>query len=553
MTRHGQFLIHLLLGAVLCLLPFAYLLPSYDLALPSCLAAAALLVVLLSVWVVGRVRSFSPSWADLAVFLYFAYGVLQCLLAEGGVPASLFASWTLVLAAYVLSRSLRLRCLPLLLGFACLLQALVALGQAVGFFSARHAQFSVTGSFWNPAPLGGFLACFLPLLAACVRSRWRSPWALLLLLPVAVALLLSDSRAAWLAVGVGVLFVFRLFPRRPSWVLSFLLVGVVVLVVLYAYKPASALGRLWVWRIAAGMVAARPCFGSGIHSFASAYMPAQAGWFAAHPDSSFAATAGVVSTPYNEFVHLLVEQGVGGFALLLFLLFTLFRSSSPATDRPLRGVLLAFLVFASFSYPAECVAILFPLALCLGQISSRPLPSRLPARFFGRFVVLLLVGMFCADIAVFGHYRSLASSLRRPLSSARLADFRHEPDALQYLLMKNRRLSPLDRLRLSEWLATASPAPKTYCALGLLWEKRGGFSEAERLYRLAADMVPNQVWANYRLFKLYDSTGRISAAVRMASHIVRQPVKIENSFTLAAQGEAMRYLSTFSACVDESL
>lgn len=55
-------------------------------------------------------------------------------------------------------------------------------------------------------------------------------------------------------------------------------------------------------------------------------------------------------------------------------------------------------------------------------------------------------------------------------------------------------------------------------------------------------MVPNQIRANYRLFNLYKNNGQTEAAYAMALRLVRQRVKIENSFTLEAQGEATRYL-----------
>ena len=530
-------------GSLLCLLPFGFLLETHTLLWQRCLSVAAGLMCLLAglSLLQNRKRPLRIIQSDLFVALYLAYGAVQCLVHRADIPGSLVASWTIVAAFYLVARNSDSRTLPAFLWVACLAQAVVAMGQYAALLPSRHALYAATGTFWNPSQLGGFLACLLPMLAADLPDRKpRFLFAGLLLLSL-VALVLSDSRAAWLACLVGVLYVFRLVPKKKIHIGLAVVVALAVVAALWFYKPLSALGRLHLWKISAGMVADAPLFGSGVHSFPALYMPCQARYFESHPDDAFADLAAVVTTPYNEPLHILVEQGFIGLALFLLLCGSFFLRQTDENRRP-TAVLLAFLVFACFSYPGENVALLSVLACCLGSSQGKTAFALSSAPFVRPVSATIPLLAFCLCAMVFAHYQNLARILRSPAQEISIAAFRNEPDALQLLSVRRQALSSDQYAQVLEWLSARCPSPATYCALGELCERREDFACAERLYREAALMVPNQIQANYHLFNLYEKNGRPQAALDMALRLSRQHVKIENSFTLSVQGEAIRYV-----------
>ena len=533
-----------LVGCIIVSLPFSLELNSHSLAYQHCMAIVVFCVTVLICIVLCRRYKYSlvVTWGDLFVALYVVYGGCQFFVYWEELPASLFSSWTIVVAIYLLSRNLPTRLMFLFLGVACLLQAFVALCQSVGVLSGSHSFFKVAGSFWNPSQLGGFIACFFPLLAVEIwdgKHAFRFVW---LLLPLIVALVLSDSRAAWLACVVGTLYAFRLVPRTRKQVGLVVICAAFLLTGLYIYKPLSALGRLHLWKIATGMVFEAPLFGTGIHSFPGLYMLRQAHYFESHPNDSFADMATVVITPYNEFLHILVEQGIVGLILFILLCGSVFAQRHDNGNRKYTAVLLAFLVFACFSYPGENVALLAGLALCLGAYRGRVAFSVPLCRAMRLLPLIAMLVVVMINAGIWKNYRTLADGLHSPSGEIPLAAYRNEPEALQILLRRSGRLSLDEQRQVRGWIAARCPSPTTFCDLGYFLEKQGDVVSAEKYYRLAAHMVPNQVRANYYLFKLYELNGYPAKAREMASHIVRQHVKIENSFTIGAQGEAERYL-----------
>ena len=288
-----------------------------------------------------------------------------------------------------------------------------------------------------------------------------------------------------------------------------------------------------------------PLFGGGLHSFPRLYMPYQGFYFECHPDDAFADTATVVTTPYNEFLHILVEQGLIGLSLFLLLCGGFFLRHGEE-NRKYTAVLLSFLVFSCFSYPGENVALLAVLACCMGAFRGRAALAIVRSRAVRLLPVAVPVLALCLNVGVFVRYRILARIVYASTQEIHVEAFRNEPDALQCLALRYPPLPSDKHKRVLELLATRCPSPNSYCTLAIFCEQNGEIATAEKLYRQAALMVPNQIRANYRLFNLYKNNGQTEAAYAMALRLVRQRVKIENSFTLEAQGEATRYLKRHS-------
>lgn len=231
-----------------------------------------------------------------------------------------------------------------------------------------------------------------------------------------------------------------------------------------------------------------------------------------------------------------------GLLLFLLLLGSYFFFIRRDNDRKYKGVVLAFALFACFSYPGENIALLFGLAACMGaarggELFHVPLsPSR------KCIISIVLAGCIYANVRIVKEYRWLTLVAGQPLESARIPRYKNEPEALRYFLCIKESLNLSDQLKMQEWISKKLPSPETYCELGCLYEQMKEYDKAEKCYQMAADMVPNQIRANYFLFKLYETTGRTPEAHKMATFISRQNIKIENTFTLSVQGEVARFL-----------
>lgn len=531
-----------LVGTMCCLLPFSFiksglLTDSFYIALSGTIVSGTLI----SIVCLKKDRAVSLTKNDIFVCLYILYGGLRAYFSREELPLSFFPSWVTLITVYIISRNMNHVLLPLFLWITCTLQAIIALLQFMGMVESGHPLFHVTGCFWNPSQLGGFIACFFPLFVNEWLTRRYPPGYWLGLLPLVCSLILSDSRAAWFACVMGVLYVLP-FKFKGKLQAGLVTSGLVLVSVgLYFYRPVSALGRLYVWWICKEMVCAHPLWGSGIHSFSDEYMLYQANYFHAHPDSDFAGMAASVTTPYNEFIHVLVEQGGIGLLLFLLLLGGYFFSARSDYNKKYKGVVFSFMLFSSFSYPGENMALLFGLVACMGAIQTKEWYCICFSCVRRVMVVSMLVGAVCLNIKIIEKFYSLKIVMKQPLEQVS-SRFKNEPDVLLYLLHTNKSLPISDRLVMLQWISKKKPEPKTYCELGNLYEQLQEYDKAEKYYQIAADMIPNQVRANYLLFKLYKTTGRTTEARQMAAFISLQHIKIENTFTLGVQGEVRRYL-----------
>ena len=141
------------------------------------------------------------------------------------------------------------------------------------------------------------------------------------MLVVGCLLVLSDSRAAWLAVLLALAWLlcraagirWTGIPVGLKIVAAVVFAG--VLCALYGYKKGSADARLLIWRVSCRMFVESPVTGSGIASYASRYMDVQSEYFAENPQSPFLDVAGNNHRAFNEFIRVGCEQGAVGLLL----------------------------------------------------------------------------------------------------------------------------------------------------------------------------------------------------------------------------------------------
>lgn len=95
---------------------------------------------------------------DIAIVAYLLYG-LSNLIFIRDIPPDLLAlhDWGMYLLLYVAARNIANK--VLLIRFIIwlgIMQAITGIAQLSGWLPSNHSDFSVTGTFPNPGPYGGF-------------------------------------------------------------------------------------------------------------------------------------------------------------------------------------------------------------------------------------------------------------------------------------------------------------------------------------------------------------------------------------------------------------
>ena len=446
-------------------------------------------------------------------------------------------------------------------------QAAVGFLQWLDVLPSNHNLFPVTGSFMNPGPYGGYLAvCWVVgaglAIRAVRRRRWPSAagWAVAVLV-VGCLLALSDSRAAWLAVLLALAWLLcRAAGIRWTGIpvglkIAAAVVFAGVLCALYGYKKGSADARLLIWRVSCRMFVESPVTGSGIASYASRYMDAQSEYFAENPQSPFLDVAGNNHRAFNEFIRVGCEQGAVGLLLAGGFLLSLFGKSRAGRFRdPIRGGILALLVFSFFSYTSDIYPLKFYYALLPGLLRLRPLrTATVPA--VGRGVAVALV-LAVAGMAVRfqGRYERASGRLQDYMRSPSEESLNRVKDCLpdviyhpgfmweycRHLYLNRRYCDCLGVFPV--YHAHVRKTSETLCDLGNAYLNVYGFREAEACFAQARQMIPTRIYPRYCLFRLYRSQGDTLRARQTAEALVAFPVRIMNSTSIRIKAEARNYL-----------
>lgn len=346
---------------------------------------------------------------------------------------------------YLITRNIQAKYYTLLLIAVCIgaiVQAAYGNLQLWGLFPSRHGLFPMTGSFFNPGPYSGYLCGILPI---AVGLFWmlkpdqsskvqtiKLPILYSLFRLIAIATIVSillvlpaaRSRAAWLGIIAGILFLawhrynlnltIRTFlngknnfsPLRKLGVKTkrILLGSATIILIsatclgLYHFKKGSADGRILIWTVTTNIIKDHPILGVGQDQFKAYYNDYQADYFRTNNGSPYETLAADNQYAFNEFLNIWVENGIVGFLLFALLLFSIFKSntnlkngtpiilddgdlnSNKKLQLPqlsiiqstsiIKASLLSIVVFGCFAYPSEILPIKMVAVAGLAMLSS---------------------------------------------------------------------------------------------------------------------------------------------------------------------------------------
>ena len=509
--------------------------------------------------------------ADVAVFAFVGFMAAHQFFTDGISGDMHWQLFLLMIPLYVIFRSLPrqqndiILLTDVILVFA-LTEALWGILQQYGCLRSYHKDFRITGSLFNPGPYAGFVSVCLPL--AFHRVLNRSAFRLGRILGVAVlvasifVLPAAESRAAWMAALAGCLFVLhtvfgkRIVARfsrgkRMAGAMALVALAVIFLYGAYRMKKDSADGRLLIWKVSVSLIKEKPLTGHGFERFPAAYREAQADWFAAGKGSEAETMiAGNPAYAFNEWVHIAVEQGLIGLAL--FVCFVVLCLISGRKKNRIdndcggfRAVLLAFCVFATFSYPLDVLplTILFTVTTAVTASRTSPLCWRLSPGF------VRCCGAVCLVIACALSFRILSGRLHyadwREAHALFLEgsyydaaeeyeylfdDLRHEKLFLmEYARCLAHTKQYEESNRIFAMYLTKGGNPETYNYMGSNYQMTGQYDLAEQAYLRSAQILPGRLTPRYMLMRLYLDTGQNERAAETAHILKEMPVKIPSA------------------------
>lgn len=463
----------------------------------------------------------------------------------------------------IFSFILRPKTIVSIIGFSiiavCTVEAVYSLLQLYGVLPSLHSIFKVTGSFYNPGPLGGFIAVSIPILLHKIFESETNKTAKYILYTAliinAIALPSTLSRTAWIAAIVSTIYVLvgngKLVGVRaslPAYIKKHSRVFIILLAFLmtigafflWHIKRDSALGRLLLWKISALAIADAPILGSD--NFAAAYGAAQEEYFANNdaPISEKLA-AGAPDYAFNEYLQIGVEYGLLVLILVLTALIIIIRKSLLNKSLGLSGALIAIMVFAFASYPLHLpVFVAVALLIFFGIIinSSR--------KIFAILIPVAVILFSSFNLSSLNQKSTNVTSWSRMQILYRNKCYgdvvnRYSTiyDAMSWnprfvyeyghSLYKTKQYEAA--IPILENAARHSADPMPLNVLGECHQALHQFTAAESYYRRAANRIPSRLYPHYLLYFLYCDMGNDSLRRIEYENVMNMTIKTESPAT----------------------
>ncbi len=447
---------------------------------------------------------------------------------------------------------------------SCCLQALYGILQFAGLLPSP-SLYPVAGSFDNPAGFASCLCMGLPFAGFLGKSPHRSicyaAWTAVSIM--AVAVVLSESRAGMVSIGaVAIVCLWRRLHGKYRWGRYVLLILLLCLFVGgYWMKKDSADGRLLIWRCSLNMAMDAPLLGHGLNSFEAHYMDYQAAYFEEHGQQSrFALLADNVKQPFNEYLHVWLNFGIAGLAVLAVLIGWLvhcYRRHPNREKRIAACVLLSVGTFSLFSYPFTYPFTWIAVLWCIWVLAREPLQH-----LFGlskvRYAVcaVALVGSLggvylwtervraelawnkASNLALMGKYKKAMPEYQRLAAS--FADNPYFLYNYAAILQEGRQYAESQRIALRcrrHWADY-----DLELILGENYQRLQQSEQAVVCYRRASLMCPSRFLPLYRLLHLYEENGDRERMEAVAREMMAKPIKIKTPTVLMMRREASKAL-----------
>ncbi len=436
-----------------------------------------------------------------------------------------------------------------------MLQTAIGILQSCGVLPSNHSIFPVTGTFSNPGIWGGYLAIMLSLsLPSMLKMEGTNKLFMRVgNAVIVVGLVLSNSRAAWLAVVAASVVLLLLHQRKELMkcsVVSLFVVTPLLGVGLYFLRPASAEARWLIWQVGAKMFAQSPMWGGGTGSFSANYMMSQAEYLRTAPMEVQRMADDNLLT-FNEVLLILCEQGIVGLLLLCGLLALILRALPKYSTKNERIQLLlpltTIFVFSLFSYTSSIWALLVFISLMMAGVPASSVVScrlRFPCIGASIFASCLLsLGLFyiCQSHIWINQYADFQRNA--PCSAAIDATIRHDA------FLSTRMCEAAWLIGDGQTLLQYAPALENYkqtaqwkMRLGECYEEVGDVQKSLAYYRTAHCMMPGLTGPLFAEFMLWRKIDEPKNARRIAQQIVRHSPKIVNEHTRKMKHYAREYL-----------
>ena len=417
-----------------------------------------------------------------------------------------------------------------------------------------------TGFLHNSGLWGEFVAmtliCNIGLIHLNKKSKKTSTLLIFVSFIVSFMLYESDSRASWLSCAIGILTFFspliiKHLPKsiiiRTGSLLILICLCTYLISGLYSYKKDSADGRILIWKISLEMVKDKPILGYGFDGFRKNYMNYQAAYL---QEKQLPETINNLADDnhhaFNEFLRIIIEQGIIGVIILFIFLTTIgytiykYKLYIDTVSRTIISCLTALLFFSFFSYPLSTFHINALIVILLAGLacSSQDTPIwKLQIRSISLIIPYSII-FFISSVYLFSYSKANSdwlNTLKGVYTNDNiLEEARKKLSGNPYFLSTyGKYLNKKKRYSKAASILSQSikeyPSYYTVMELGISYKAQKKYTEAMHCFYKAMHMIPHKIKPLYFMMELYYDQKDYQSAIQLSNRILCKQPKIRSS------------------------
>jgi len=446
----------------------------------------------------------------------------------------------------------------------------------------------VIASFGGANSLGCYLAlsvpCLLFTIQKCNSIYLKLTWIIGLLL-VIIALGLTLSRGAWIALTAGLVFYYytdlvqlwqTLKVKHPLLLGIGLCFGIIViglgLFKIYNQNVESSIGRIFLWKISLLMFRDYPLLGIGYGNYGYLFPDYQAKLFDNPVNVKFIDKACSAKMAHSEFFHILAETGIIGLLLFMLLiiivivivvrLLRIVKDQNQTREIRIFSTILVIILIHSI---VDTVLHVLPISLvfytCIAvlsvyydQESKHAVELKLRLKIVYALIALMLLGLtgYNGYKKINGYY-FWRQGLNNVSQHHWQAGIDYCQKALKYLPGNGELKFHLGSAysytgeleKAYNYLDQSMPLFKDknqYMVMGITCMNLGKFELAEHYLRRTTYMFPQMLYPHFLLAQLYDRTGYVIRAISELQYIIEAEPRIMSEQVKTIKQDAARII-----------
>lgn len=358
--------------------------------------------------------------------------------------------------------------------------------------------------------------------------------------------------------GLSVSGLFFLYRKKGKRIRTIYLLTALLLLfgLLLLYKPASSLGRVFIYRTSCKMFTDNWCKGVGLGRFKARYNEYQANYFSENDiNGKTALLADNTFYAFNDYLQWGIETGIGGIVILILFILLLYhrvkrlllQKGRPRIILGAAAGLICIGTASLFSYPMQVWPIQLLALVYTGIILFYPSTGyklwQKVTTWSGRLLFLCLSILLATGIL----NTIKRNKLEREAFRLSQAGYKQKAIAAYRQLSGQWPVYGYNTQLLAEQLYYTNQLPealpalqqsksyyadnKTYLLQAKIYTELKNLSTAEQCYLRAVHMVPNRMGSRFELMNFYITQQDTANAVEWAKSIISMPVKVPSEKT----------------------